>query len=338
MIYTYGITMQGTAHIEKNIVCQDAHKIVKCDKNMVIAAVGDGLGSEKHSDIASKIAVEISTEYCKQNIVQTSSADEILNIIKTSFFMAQRAIEKAVKERGHSLDQYDTTLSAAVLINDTLYYGHSGDSGIVALTTEGLYEKVTEQQRDEYGRVFPLFFEDRWVFGQFDKKVRSVLLATDGILETLFPEFLKCIPASIRVDLAQFFMDNQKLRINDHGEETVKAYIENYIKNIKSEEVQDDKTVVALINSSVEAGRQPEDYYKKYNWEEIKRVYHEEWKRQAYPNLFSGEVVEPAVILKSDNETPPANVLKENQRKNIIKRALEYIMRKNYLPVENNVG
>lgn len=51
-----------------------------------------------------------------------------------------------------------------------------------------LYCKVTEQQRDSYGRVFPLYFgNEKWVFGKCEKAVASVLLATDGMFETLFP-------------------------------------------------------------------------------------------------------------------------------------------------------
>ena len=197
MIYSYGVTLPGTYHVKNDIVCQDAHSIVKCGDDFVIAAVADGLGSETHSDIASKIAAELSTEYCRQNLTQESNADEILSVISMSFANAQRAIEEEAESNNHDINQYDTTLSLAVLINETLYYGHSGDGGIVALTTEGRYEKVTEQQRDAEGYVFPLFFEDMWVFEQYDRKVCSVFLATDGIYETLFPYLIRKEPATI---------------------------------------------------------------------------------------------------------------------------------------------
>ena len=154
LIYTYGITLQGTYHAKNNLVCQDYHEIKKCSETLVIAAVADGLGSAAHSDVAAKMAAELSTEYCKNNITPNSSAEEILGTIVVSFVASLRAIEAEAKAHRHDVSQYDTTLTLAVLINDTLYYGHSGDSGIVALTTEGLYEKVTEQQRDEKGVCF----------------------------------------------------------------------------------------------------------------------------------------------------------------------------------------
>lgn len=286
MIYAYGFKLQGTYHIEKNIVCQDACKIVKCSDDMVIASVADGCGSEEYSDIAAEIAASVSTDYCKQNILQTSDANDILDIIKASFFEAQKSIEEKAKEQNHDLDQYDTTLSLAVLLNDTLYFGHSGDSGIVALTTEGLYEKVTEQQRDENGGVLYLFFEDKWVFGQFEKKVCSVFLATDGIYETLFPKLIRNEPISIHVNLAKYFMDNRSLNIDKEGEAKVQARIEDFVKNIPGKQVSDDKTVVVLVNPSIESKLQPDDYYKEPNWAEIKRKYKEQWNREAYPHLF----------------------------------------------------
>ena len=287
MIYTYGITLDGTYHLKNNIVCQDAHKIEECSENMVVAAVADGLGSAEHSEVASRLAVDISVAYCKENILQTSTADSITEVIKASFSKAQKAIEKEAEAQGHPIEQYDTTLSLAVLMSDTLYYGHSGDSGIIALTVDGLYEKVTEQQRDEDNRVFPLFFEDKWVFGQFDKKVCSVLLATDGMLEPLFPFLIRNETINIHVRLARFFMDNRSLRIGKYGASSVKARIEDFINNIPDEQVNDDKTVVVLVNTAIKSELQPGGYYDEPDWAALKHKHDEEWKRLAYPHLFN---------------------------------------------------
>ena len=286
MIYAYGITLAGTYHIKNNIVCQDDHTIIKCSDDLIIAAVADGLGSAAHSDVASKIAANVSTDYCMNNITETNNYDDILEVIKTSFLNTQRAIVKEAEIQNHSIDQYDTTLSLAVLVNDTLYYGHSGDSGIVALTIGGFYEKVTEQQRDEDNRVFPLFFEDKWIFEKFEKKVCSVFLATDGMLEILFPYLIRNENVNIHVNLARFFMDNRVLCIDKEGEIAIKDRIEDFVKNIPDEQVNDDKTVVVLINSSVESEIQPDDYYNEPDWAELKRKYDDEWKRLAYPHLF----------------------------------------------------
>jgi serine/threonine protein phosphatase PrpC len=201
MIYNYGFKIRGKSHEKDNTPCQDAYHIVKCRNDLVIAAVADGLGSCEHSDIASKMAVEKSVEYCKKNIplLQSISEDGVCGIIRQSFAVATDAIEDKVAEDKDDLSQYFTTLSLAVLWNDTLYYGHAGDSGIIALTHEGRFEKVTEPQDDEEGGVIHLRFSDNWIFGQFDKKVCSVLLATDGILFYLIPILLRNEKVNVRV-------------------------------------------------------------------------------------------------------------------------------------------
>lgn len=292
MIYAYGITTQGTYHIKNNIPCQDYHNIVKCGDNMIVGAVADGLGSAEHSDIGSKIAATVSVNYCAEKIVKLSNIEEILDVIKESFVLAQDSVEREAQDNGHSISQYDTTLSLAVMCNDTLYYGHSGDSGIIALTVEGLYEQVTKQQRDEDDRVFPLFFKDEWIFRCYDKKVCSVLLATDGMLETFFPFYIKNEPVNIHVVLARYFMDNRTLRINESGEEITKTRIEDFIRSIPHEQVNDDKTVVVMVNTSVESSLQSEEYYKEPDWIELKRKHDEEWKRMAYPHLFKKQDTE----------------------------------------------
>lgn len=291
MIYAYGVTQQGTYHIKNNIVCQDAHRIEKCADSCVIAAVADGLGSEAHSDIASKLAVEISVGYCAERIGNLATDDQILGIISDSFTLAQQKIEKAAEENGHNLDQYDTTLSLAVLKDDALYYGHSGDSGIIALTADGLYQKVTEQQRDEEGRVFPLYFgNEKWVFAKYPEPVASVFLATDGMLETLFPVYLGSEPVNVYVALARYFMDAEVLRIAEIGEAAVQEKISAFLEGIPDDRVNDDKTIVVMANRDVPVRIQVPEYYAEPDWAELKRKYDETWRRTAYPHLFHEDV------------------------------------------------
>ena len=138
------------------------------------------------------------------------------------------------------------------------------------LTEEGIYEQVTEQQRDNDGRVFPLFFRDKWVFGTYTKSVASVFLATDGMYETLFPLYIREEPVNIYVALARYFMDNHILKIDEVGEETVQERIRMFLAGIPSSQVTDDKTVVVLVNSNIETKLQSPEYYATPNWAELK--------------------------------------------------------------------
>lgn len=288
MIYSYGVTLPGTYHIEKGIVCQDAHKIIRCADDFYVAAVADGLGSEIHSDIASKIAVNIAVDFCVANINPDMENPDIEKVISQSFRLAQTTIENTARENNHEVDQYDTTLSLVVYIGDKICFGHAGDSGIVVLTADGLYEKVTEQQRDQDDKVYPLFFgENKWVIGSYDKKVASVFLATDGIYETLFPIYIREKPVSIYVSLARYFMDNRSLRIDEVGETEAANKIEAFLNNIPGAQVNDDKTVVVLVNGAVESAIQQSEYYAELDWAELKRQRDEEWRKKAYPDLYA---------------------------------------------------
>ncbi len=304
MVYSYGITQQGTYHIKKGLVCQDAHKTIKCGDRVAISAVADGLGSEQHSDVAAQIAVAKSTEYCANLLHDDCSDEQILQVMKEAFSVAQAAIEREAEKNGHEYDQYDTTLSLAIMKNGSLFFGHSGDSGIVALTADGRFEKVTEQQRDEEGRVFPLFFgESKWVFGKYSKPVASVFLATDGVFETLFPVYIREEPVSIYVPLARYFMDPDALHIEEVGEDAVQDRIGNYICNIPDSKVNDDKTVVVMVDTESTIERQPPEYYAEPDWPVLIAKYREKVNRMLYPDLYSEEKPQDSVVTNDKEDT-----------------------------------
>ena len=286
-MYSYGITQQGIYHIKNDIVCQDAHTIARVQENVIVAAVADGLGSELYSDIASRIASDLAVKKCVE-FLETSDEktdEEIITTIRDAFQQAQLEIEAVAHANNHEVDQYDTTLSVSVLIDDCLYYGHAGDSGIIAFTTDGLFKKVTEQQRDDYGCVFPLCFPEKWCFGKFKDKVASVLLATDGILELFFPVYLRNQTISIYTALARYFMDNQLLTIDSRGEDEVRQQMDDFLNSFSEEQVNDDKTLVVLVNTDIEVNRQEDSYYQEPNWPELIEQYRIAWEKEAYPSL-----------------------------------------------------
>lgn len=290
MIYSYGIKIRGEVHLKDDSPCQDAYKIVRCGDDMVIAAVADGLGSCVHSNIASQLAVDIATEYCVGHLAQTSDTDEILKVIRASFCEAQDAIEE---KSGNDLPNYYTTLVLAVLCGDTLYYGQSGDSGIVAMTVEGRFEKVTSPQNDESGGVFPLHCHEKWEFKQYDKKVCSILLATDGILLRLCPSILEGEPIEIDVSFALKLMENHFLCINEIGEDKTANNIRDYISQLPSRIFNDDDlTIVTLVNTAIDREYQPQEYYDAPDWEEIGRKrekQHQKEMREEFRHLYPQE-------------------------------------------------
>ncbi len=289
MIYSYGVSQQGSYHINNNIVCQDSHKINIISDRFAIGAVADGLGSELYTDIASKLAVDVSVSYCKNHINYNDPEEKILDVIKASFNEALMTINTTAEKNGHETDQYDTTLALAVYINGNLFYGNSGDSGIIVMNSDGTFESVTIQQRDENNCVFPLCFgEDKWVLGS-KKNIASVMLATDGMYEPFFPYLLKGEKVEIYTALALYMMSESSLGFQKSSDKSVQEKMNEFITNIPSEQVSDDKTVLVMVDTDIDVKLQPEEYYASPDWKSLKKKRDDEYKKAAYPHLYKNK-------------------------------------------------
>lgn len=304
MIYTYGVTEIGPYHIKNGIICQDANYIKKISDSCAIAAAADGLGSEKYSDIASKIASQTAVEFCAEHFSPEMEESDILGLIMQSFRIAQCKIEDTAKQNEHELSDYDTTLVLVIYCGGTVYFGHAGDSGIIVQTNDGLYGPLTQQDRDDYGRVFPLIFEDHWKFGKAPKPVASVLLCTDGILDILFPVLLRDQPVSIYVALAQFFMDKERLGFEEDGEAAVTEAMTTFIAGLQEDQVDDDKTVVVMCDSAIEVTPQEDKYYAVPDFASLEKEHREKFMREAYPHLSKKdeEVAASASSVSADSD------------------------------------
>lgn len=286
MIYAYGVTRIGPYHVKNATVCQDAHYIMKLSDNCVICAVADGLGSEKHSDIASKTATQTAVKYCAEHYSENMDSSAILRLLKQSFRVSQCFIGDIAAKNGHDLSEYDTTLDLVLYSFGKVYYGHVGDSGVIVQTDNGLFLPVTHQDRDDFGRVFPLIFEDHWQFGVVEHTVASVMLCTDGILDILFPVLLKNQPVTIYVALAQFLMDKDRLGFETTSENDVSDAMTAYIDALPENQVSDDKTVVVLCDVEIEVSPQPSEYYQVPDFTKLEKEFRDKYMREAYPHLF----------------------------------------------------
>ena len=261
MLYTFHAIKKGTSHKACGEPCQD-YLSVYARGTMLVAAVADGLGSEKHSDMASKKAAETAVITCISKIQDRLSDSEILETIKEAFQKAVYGIEDEAEKQGCPLDECNTTLSLAVFKDGQLYFGHAGDSGIFALREDGRCIKITEQQNDEEGRVFPLAFKENWEFCRAEGLFAGVLLATDGLLETFFPDALSKEPEPLYVAHLMRFLDKDRLDIVKKGAETVQKEAQAFIESIPQDVTDDDIALVVLLNSDIAVNKQPPEYYK----------------------------------------------------------------------------
>lgn len=287
MIVSYGFSQTGLGHIRNNTICQDAHSILTNDNGISVAAVADGIGSQKHSDISSKMVSDIAVKYCAENISIDDTEDEILAVIKISLKKSWDEVERLVNSNNEDILQYDTTLSLCVFFQGQVYYGHSGDGGIIVMTDDGIIRNITHQQRDEEGHVFPLCFgEDYWEIGKIQEKVVSVLLATDGIYESFFPVYIRDLEINTYNALICFFIDPYPFTLEDVENEELISTREKYLLNLPDSVTEDDKTLVVLIDTEVSFSRQDEAYYAEPDWETLIAKWRENYNNNAYEKKY----------------------------------------------------
>ena len=188
-----GLTLTGKSHLEKGKVCQDANYVRFTNKNhpTVVAAIADGVGSCALSNYGSSIAVKVSTNYLtsvfKKLDISNTDDKEIGEHIRTAMQKALDAIEEEANINEQLPYSYQTTLTLAMYDGNNLYYGHIGDDGIVALTSDGKLSMITTRIKgDEANSVYPLQAgKNKWEVGKCIEPVDGFMMATDGILDSI---------------------------------------------------------------------------------------------------------------------------------------------------------
>lgn len=278
MILSYHVSMAGPHHLQTGKPCQDAYAIRQDKAPFHIAAVADGLGSELYSDIGASVAAHTAVDHCAEHLEAGMDFDEIKKIMNNALVYAYQAVLTRADDDQHDPDEYDSTLCLCIYNGEQLYYAQSGDSGLIVLLESGEYRRLTTQQRDEEGRVFPLCWgPEKWVFGQVEEPVSAALLMTDGMFEKVCHPMLRGKDIDINIPLAGKLMDHF-----DCSEDTLAdraAMIHQYLENFPR--LDDDKTVAALINTDRAPAEMPPEYYAAPDWKALD----EEAKRKLYPQV-----------------------------------------------------
>lgn len=263
MIKFFGITQAGP-NKPRN---EDSFAVQKLKNGNFLAVIADGVGSSKHSDKASHLAVDSVVEFFVQKKPDSNNS---LQFLLSAFSYAQGKIEELVKaENGQEID-YDTTLTVAIYNGKKIAFGHSGDGGIIGLKQDGKYVAITKPQKSSDNlSLIPLRAgESKWEFGCSDDELASVILATDGVYDTFFPYLLRGQETEIYIKMAQFFVSSD--------EQKIRKYLDD------AQHIKDDKTVIVISNDKIKMQRQKPEYYAEPNWQELKA----EWDKKAYPHLF----------------------------------------------------
>lgn len=267
MISSYCFSLVGRDHIKNQMPCHDSSLIKAISSSWKIAVVADGVGSCKHAEIASEIAVKEVAELIKKQFPPSSSDERAyFSVIHAAMHGAANAIESYVEEKdpGNEME-YQTTLAVAIMSSKNLYYGSAGDSGIIALDDQGNYHLVTKKQNDELGRVYSIPTNRLFEIGKANYIPAAVLCMTDGIYDTIAPVTLCNNKFPVNVPFANMFV-TYALGLEKFKEpeavESCKNHLIKYLQSDECKNMTDDLSVAALINTNSDL--QPEDI----KWEE----------------------------------------------------------------------
>lgn len=263
-----GVTKRGIAHRCYGTRCQDAHMIRRVKqvaiwkdggkrdrllpgKEYVVAAVADGLGSEAHSDIGAHAAVNTAVStMCELIGTWCATGDSALAIsmprfIEQSMIKANNAVVKKAASMELPANEFDATLVIAVYDGDQLFYGSAGDSGVIAKTDAG-FELLTRPSRVGEASTYPLYCRDKWEIGACGH-VRGFLLATDGVLELLVPEFNN---ENLNEKAVHLFMAAGHKPVDASGiDAALEKRVENVVHRIQGNRyTYDDATVVVALD------------------------------------------------------------------------------------------
>lgn len=331
MISSYCFSLVGRDHIKNHMPCHDSSLIKAISSSWKIAVVADGVGSCKHAEIASEIAVKEVAELIKKQFPPSSSDERAyFSVIHAAMHGAANAIETYVEEKdpGNEME-YQTTLAVAIMSSKNLYYGSAGDSGIIALDDQGNYHLVTKKQNDDLGRVYSIPTNRLFEIGKANYIPAAVLCMTDGIYDTIAPVTLRNNKFPVNVPFANMFVTYalglEKLK-EPEAVECCKNHLIKYLQSDECKNMTDDLSVAALINTNSDLQledikwEEPQIDFYALKWNEVslypsietRNKLFKEYIREKNPDWSESQVDE---LLKKYSESNSLNSDSEGKKK-----------------------
>lgn len=309
---------RGKSHIRAGKNNQDAYCIMPLNDNMWICAVADGVGSCKHAEDASSIAVETICHFIYENFPIDHSPISVKSMLRTAFNKALKEIYKeAEKNQDSIMTEHQTTLMVVIYDGQRGYFAHVGDGGIFGLTKDGTFTPLTTRQQTPDGYVVPLSAGYQfWEISEFTEDYASIIMATDGVADKLrnpsidsgiyVPLMLLFDPHVIRylehanVTYSRLFADpkstsrqiiyNAIYRALRKDYSLKKATVMNIVSSIKKgalfrtlESIQDDITAVCCYNTEIHPKAREPKYYLEPDWASI----FSKQRKLLYPDIDS---------------------------------------------------
>lgn len=177
------MSVAGRSHI--GLVRKSNEDNYYIDATHGLYLIADGIGGHQHGELASKMAVEVFVDHLKTH------QDATLDIAIRDAIKSANAAVHAFQEANTEGRLMGTTLTAALIHEDTLYVGHVGDSRIYLSRIPSEIEQITQDHTylAELAKHDPESFHNLMMNGFMDKK--NYLVRAIGPEAELEPQFLQ---------------------------------------------------------------------------------------------------------------------------------------------------
>lgn len=218
-------------------------------RQVIVAAVADGVSSMILSGEGAHLASEAAVDAAAEAFVRGELVPGDASALKGVFERALRAVaDVAANEPAADIASFACTLCLVVWDGARVWYGNAGDSGAIAVDVAGVPFALTHLHCGPLScQVFPLHDTYHWEFG-FAAGTAGVLMATDGMLEkfaTWEPGSYGA-PTDFNREAIDLFM---ACDIDADDVPALCGGAADYLRALPATCVDDDKTVVALINT-----------------------------------------------------------------------------------------
>jgi len=278
MIGYYRKSLVGRSHLSENAICQDSSGVKALSNGWVVGVIADGVGSAKHSDLGSSLAVEEVLCFVEENVPETWHEESLISLLRTAYHSAFKKIKEKASQDKNLIADYDTTLTSVIYNGTNLVFGHVGDGGVIALNHYGDFSVLTVAQKGEaFNEVFPLRAgPDIWLFGASNEPIAALLMLTDGVYDIACPWLLAKQNQKIYVNYVRPFMDRNILPVKTTEDfHYAQKIIEEFLMSGQSRMITDDKTVLGIINTDILPEIKSDDYYLEPHWKRLKEDHDE---------------------------------------------------------------
>ena len=223
----YGASVRGKMHIQNKLPNQDNY-LVDINKYYTLAVVCDGLGSKKHSRVASKRLCKIIKKQVNKRFKKRA--------LKPYELVKEIQIKFKKKIWPFNLKNCDTTCLFSLISSTSILLFQLGD-GLNAVKYNDQVVKCDSQEKDftNETRAFGNSKQSDWIFKSISKEENTnyeLLLCTDGISEDIIDDSLLNFITTVC--------------FNTYGKNKNNKYLKNVLDTWPNKYSNDDKTILVV--------------------------------------------------------------------------------------------